>query len=127
MCIRDRGVLIAAARRGKAARPNNAYIMGRLGPGRRLLEVLWPLRNYGIGAKVTKPTWTGPDCFWQITKLKYTRGCVYHQYVILVENRAKLKILFDKIDNYISGQKTKKLIIDNISICPTLILIEKYF
>ena len=25
--------------------------MGRLGPGRRLLEVLWPLRNYGIGAR----------------------------------------------------------------------------
>ena len=25
-----------------------------------------------------------------------------------------IKILFDKIDNYISGEKTKKLIIDNI-------------
>ena len=50
--------------------------MGRLGPGRRLLEVLWPLRNYGIGARVTKPTWTGPDCFWQITKLKYNKRAV---------------------------------------------------
>ena len=47
--------------------------MGRLGPGRRLLEVLWPLRNYGVGARVTKPTWTGPDCFWEITKLKYNK------------------------------------------------------
>ena len=47
--------------------------MGRLGPGRRLLEVLWPLRNYGIGARVTKPTWTGPDCFWEITKLKHNK------------------------------------------------------
>ena len=50
--------------------------MGRLGPGRRLLEVLWPLRNYGVGARVTKPTWTGPDCFWQITKLKYNKRAV---------------------------------------------------
>ena len=55
---------------------NNVYIMGRLGPGRRLLEVLWPLRNYGIGARVTKPTWTGPDCFWEITKLKYNKRAV---------------------------------------------------
>ena len=61
----------------KAALPNGRDgIMGRLGPGRRLLEVLWPLRNYGIGARVTKPTWTGPDCFWEITKLKYNKRAV---------------------------------------------------
>jgi hypothetical protein len=47
--------------------------MGRLGPGKRLLEMLWPLKNYGIGARVTKPTWTQPECFWEITKLKYNR------------------------------------------------------
>jgi len=32
----------------------------------------------------------------KITKLKYSKGSVYHQYVILVENRNKLMNLFNK-------------------------------
>ena len=72
---KTRGCLLQCARRRYQTGALDG-IMGRLGPGRRLLEVLWPLRNYGIGARVTKPTWTGPDCFWEITKLKYNKRAV---------------------------------------------------
>lgn len=45
--------------------------MGRLGAlnaGKRLLEVLFPLANYGVGSRVTRATWSTPNCFWEITK-----------------------------------------------------------
>lgn len=44
--------------------------------GKRLLEILFPLSNYGVGARVTRVTWTSPNCYWLITKLKYNKRAV---------------------------------------------------
>ena len=47
--------------------------MGRFGDGKRLLEVLFPLANYGVGSRVTRSTWHSPNCFWEVTRVKYNK------------------------------------------------------
>ena len=52
--------------------------MGRfsIGDGKRLLEVLFPLANYGVGSRVTRSTWNTPNCFWEITRVKYNKRAI---------------------------------------------------
>mmetsp|Transcript_10428 Transcript_10428/g.31143 ORF Transcript_10428/g.31143 Transcript_10428/m.31143 type:complete len:129 (+) Transcript_10428:225-611(+) len=47
--------------------------MGKFGGGRRLLEVLYPLANYGVGARVSRATWNTQNSFWEITRVKYNK------------------------------------------------------
>lgn len=36
------------------------------------MELLFPLGNYGVGARVTRTTWN-VDAYWEITRLKYNK------------------------------------------------------
>ena len=56
-----------------APREAPARAMGRFGDGKRLLEVLFPLANYGVGSRVTRSTWHSPNCFWEVTRVKYNK------------------------------------------------------
>lgn len=45
--------------------------------GRKLLNLLFPLGNYGVGARVTRTSWSRPDeCYWVISKIKYNKNLV---------------------------------------------------
>ncbi|KAJ8599781.1 hypothetical protein CTAYLR_003992 [Chrysophaeum taylorii] len=45
----------------------------RVNNGAKLLDLLFPLGNYGVGARVTRSTWNTPDCYWIVTKVKYNK------------------------------------------------------
>ena len=38
--------------------------------------MLFPLANYGVGSRVTRSTWNTPNCFWEITRVKYNKRAI---------------------------------------------------